>query len=1047
MMSTFSLHARKRMQAIAISLFLFTGAAIGQIVGGSIHGEIHDSSGSTVAGAEVTIRNLETGSGRLLHTDDSGRYAAPSVPVGRYEVIVRKDGFATQARTGISLAVGQSISIDLTLSVAAVEQKLVVTDAPPSVNLSTQQVSGLVDERQVKELPLNGRSYDQLMTLNPATVNYSNQRSGSIGTSNSSVGNMFAVSGRRPQDNIFLLNGIEYTGASLINVTPGGTSGQLLGVEAVREFNVVTDDYGAANGKRPGAQVSIITASGTNALHGSIYEYLRNSVLDARNYFDQGSTPNFQRNQFGGALGSPLRRDKLFLFGNYEGFRQNLALSDVTYVPNQASRAAASASVRPLLALWPEANGPDLGSGIGIAYSHPLQRIREDFGTSRFDANLSSRDQFAAIYTIDDSYAHTPTANPFSVIDETLREQVLSIQEQHVLSPSLLNTARVGYSRASYFFTGSVPGNIPGWIAGKPVGAIVISGSTASNGASQITLAGSNVGSNNATARNLFTYDDHIYYTHGRHQIEAGVWIQQLQANDNLAQNQYGQASFSTLSNFLKGTVSTFTVVPSPTALNWRSIEGAGFVEDTLRVTPRLELRAGLRFESTNGWNEAHGRASNYLITNGVLATNPRIGGSALTKNRAIFLPEPRVGFAWDAFGNGKTAVRGGFGVYRSLLDSLDYRLDQTEPFNTTWVVKNTPVSSLQFSPGVASIPGGTISPSNVQPDLHTPTVLSWTFKIEQQLASSTSVTFGYVGSHSYHQILSMDMNEPIPTTLPDGTVYYPPNSPYANPNLANTTSWASRGVGLYNALTIDVRRRLTNGLALRGAYTYSKNLDDGSAWNTSVSSNTPAYVSFPLNPKVDWGPAATDIRHLATANVTYDLPIGRQQKFLANQSRWAENLISGWTASGIVNLQSGFPFSPQLGYNPTGNGDTRNPIRPNWNTAFTGKLYPRTTSQYFNPAAFSPPATGTYGNVKRDSLTGPGLGGFDLSLLKDTILSDHVRLEFRTEFFNILNHTNFATPNPVVYSSATAVSPTAGAISATSTTSRQIQFAAKVKF
>lgn len=1040
-----SVSALRRVAVFVLTVSLATGMAFAQIVGGSIHGEVHDTAGGAIADADVTVRNLETGATRLLHTESDGRYSAPSVPVGRYEVIVHKEGFSTQTRTGISLVVGQSIAVDLALGVAQVEQRVIVTDTEPAVNLSTLQTSGLVDERQVKELPLNGRSYDQLMTLNPGIVNYTNQRSGSVGTSNSSVGNMFAVSGRRPQDNLFLLNGVEYTGASLINITPGGTSGQLLGVEAVREFNVVTDDYGAANGKRSGAQVSIITASGTNALHGSAYEYLRNSVFDARNYFDQGSTPTFQRNQFGGALGGPLRKDKFFLFGNYEGFRQNLALSDVTFVPDNASRAAAVASVQPLLALWPVQNGPELGGGIATAYSHPMQHIREDFGTTRFDANLSSKDQLAAIYTIDDSDAHTPSANPLSLIDETLREQVLSLQEQHVISPRLLNTARIGYSRASYFFTGSVPVDIPGWVVGKPIGAIVISGSTASNGSSQITLAGSNVGSNNATTRNLFTYDDHVYYSRGRHQVEAGVWIQQIQANDNLAQNQYGQASFSTLAKFLQGSVATFTVVPSPTKLNWRSVEGAGFIEDTVKVTPRLEVRAGFRFESTNGWNEAHGRASNYLITNGVLETNPRIGGSALTKNRAIFLPEPRVGFAWDVWGNGKTAVRGGFGIYRALLDNLDYRLDQTAPFNTTLSLKNVAVSNLQITPGTTS--AGLVSPSNVQPDIHTPTVLSWTFKVEQQIEPSTSVTFGYIGSHSYHQILSMDMNEPIPTILADGTVYYPPNSLYANPKLANTTSWASQGVGLYNALTIDVKRRLANGFAVRGAYTYSKNLDDGSAWNTSVSGNTPAYVSFPLNPKVDWGPAATDIRHLVAANATYELPFGRQKRFFANHSPWVENVISGWTSSVIANLQSGFPFSPQLGYNPTGNGDTRNPVRPNWNPAFSGKLYPRTTSQYFNPAAFLAPATGTYGNVRRDSLVGPGLGGLDLSLLKDTAFSDRVHLEFRTEFFNVLNHTNFATPNPVVYATATTVSPTAGAISATATTSRQIQFAAKVKF
>lgn len=1043
-----------------------TTEAHAQIVGGSIGGTVKDASGALLGGAKVTVRQVETGATRSLLTDTEGRFRAPSVPVGIYSVTIAHDGFATQQRTGISLAVGQSLQLDFELGLDSVRQDVVVDATSTSVNTTAQQTSGLINERQVKELPLNGRSYDQLLTLNPGTVNYSNQRTGGIGTSNSSVGNMFAVSGRRPQDNLFLLNGIEYTGASLINVTPGGTSGQLLGVDAVREFNVETDTYGASYGKRSGAQVSIITTSGTNKLHGSAFEFLRNSALDARNFFDAGSIPRFQRNQFGGALGGPIRADKLFLFGSYEGFRQNWGLSTVTLVPDNRARqgylpdaagvehyVGVDAAVTPLLALWPVQNGPELlsnghPSGIAQAFSHPPQHIREDFGTTRLDANLSGNDLLFAVYTVDDSTADTPTANPLSLVDESLREQVASVQEQHVFSASLLNTARIGFSRASYFFTGYTPAPVPGWVAGKPVGAIVISGSTASNGASAITGAGTNVGSNNTAARNLFTADDHIYWSRGKHQIEAGVWVQRVQSNDLLAQYQYGQASFSTLQSFLQGTVATFTVVPSPTELGWRSLEVAEFVEDTVKLTPRFELRAGFRAESTNGWNEAQGRASNYAVLNGVLQTQPVVGSSALTTNRAKFLPSPRVGFAWDVWGNGKTAVRSGFGLYYGLLDTLDYRLDQTAPFNTAESIKSIAVSNLNITPGTPRPAGTKVSPSNVQPDIATPAVLEWSLRVEQEIAPKTSLTVGYVGSHSYHQILSEDMNEPVPLYDAAGAPYYTSGAPLANPDLANTTSWVSQGVGFYSALEVDVRRTFGSGLQFRGNYTYGKNLDDGSAWNTSVSGNTPAFVSFPLNPKLDWGPAATDVRHLASVNGSYELPFGPQKLFLRNASRPVNLIAGGWTVSAILNAQSGFPFSPQLGYNPTGNGDTRNPIRPNWNPAFAGKLYPRTVGQYFNPQAFSAPAAGTFGNVSRDALRGPGLFGLDLSAAKTAHIAERLDLQFRAEFFNLLNHSNLSTPNAVVFASATSgVSPTAGVVTATSTTSRQIQFGAKLQF
>ncbi|HEX6772224.1 MAG TPA: carboxypeptidase regulatory-like domain-containing protein [Acidobacteriaceae bacterium] len=1073
----------------ALASLLFAAAPArshAQVVGGSIGGTVTDATGAVISGASVVIRNQETGSERQLTTNGAGVYSAPSVPIGRYSVIVTRERFATQQRGGVIVTVGQSVRVNVALSASSVSQSVEVTDTPAPVNLSTQQTSGLVDERQVKNLPLNGRSFDQLLTLNPAAVNYTAQRSGGVGTSNSSVGNMFSVSGRRPQDNLYLLNGVEYTGASLINVTPGGTSGQLLGVDAVREFNVSSDTYSAAFGKRQGAQISIVTASGSNHVHGAAYEFLRNSALDARNYFDQQTIPEFQRNNFGASLGGPVRRDKVFLFGNYEGYRQNLGLSNVALVPDANARhgflpigpggslvdVGIAPGVGNLLKLWPAPNGAELtdpatgrATGIARAFSNPKQSIREDFGTARADYNLGTKDLLFGAYTIDDSVAHTPTANPFSVIDETLREQVASVEEQHIFSSRLLNTARFGYSRAAFYFLGSATVDVPGFVAGRPVGAIVISGSTASNGASQITGAGGNVGSNNAVARNLFTLDDHVYWTLGRHQVEIGGWLQRLQSNDNLAQNQYGQASFATLQTFMEGNIKTFTIVPAPTPLNWHSWFGAGYVEDMWKATPRLELRAGLRIESSNGWNEANGRASNYLFTDGIINTSPKIGSSALTDNRAKFLPQPRLGVAWDPTGKGATAIRGSFGLEQSLLDNLNYRLDQTAPYNATLSYSGTTVSN--------PVKGkSAISPSSVQSNIATPSTLAWTLRIEQQIAPQTSLTIGYIGSHSYHQILSLDANEPsfvicpntaCPSSLSAGAIYYP-STVKPNPAVTNTTSWYSTGNASYNALEVDVRRSYSNGLQLRGNFTWSKNLDNGSAWNTSVSANTPAFVSVPQLPNLDWGPAATDVRQIASLNGSYELPLGRGHRIGAGFGPAANTAISGWTISAISNLQSGFPFSPQLGYNPTGSGDTRNPVRPDVNPNFQGALYAHGSTsaranQFFNPAAFLAPAAGTVGNLRRDTLTGPGFANLDLSLAKSTAIHERLRAQFRAEFFNVLNHTNLQTPNPVVFSSGpqqsstavtreqdAVVSPTAGVVTAAAT-SRQIQFGLKLLF
>jgi hypothetical protein len=342
----------------------------------SISGVVKDESNAAIPGATVTVKSLETGFIRRVVTDEAGRYDVVALTVGSYKLRVDKQGFRPEVRSPLALSVGEQMLLDFTLRLGEFKQEVTITGNASTLTASITPTSGLVGERQVKDLPLNGRSYDELLTLNPGIVNYTAEKTGGVGISNSAVGNMFAVSGRRPQENLFLLNGIEYTGAAEINFQPGGTSGQLLGVDAVREFNVASDAYGAEYGKRPGAQVSVVTASGTNQIHGAIFDFLRNSALDARNFFDRGSIPNFQRNQFGGTLGGPVQRDKTFVFGNYEGFRQHLGLSDVTLVPDNEARQGnlpdpngtlvpigVGLGVVPLLDLWPEPNGPDLGGG------------------------------------------------------------------------------------------------------------------------------------------------------------------------------------------------------------------------------------------------------------------------------------------------------------------------------------------------------------------------------------------------------------------------------------------------------------------------------------------------------------------------------------------------------------------------------------------------------------------------------------------------------------------------------------------------------------
>ncbi len=1080
----------------------------------SITGTVTDPSGAPVASAGISARNLETGAVRQSSTGDSGRYEILALPLGPYEVKATKSGFEDSLRTGIELVLGQEASIDFHLQVGTVSLEIRVTSDAPIVSTTTRDISGLVREQQVKELPLNGRSFDLLLPLNPGVVNFSSLKTGGTGISNSTTANNFAVSGNRPQQNLFLLNGVEFTGAAENNMTPGGTSGMLLGVDAVREFNVQRDSYSAEFGKHPGAQVLIATRSGSNQWHGTAFEFLRNNNLDAPNFFDQGAAPPFQRNQFGASLGGPLRSNKTFFFANYEGFRQHLHQTSAAFVPDLTSRANAVPSVQPLLDLWPTPapGDPDSTSGPGICpspapastlcgiaevFSSPLQTVREDFGTTRVDHIFSQKDSLAAIYTADDGDDFTATPlDPFSADIVTLREQVLSFEETHVFTPSLLNTARVGYSRAGYFFTGEpTPGtpaaSVPGFLLGNQVGAVVVGGSAASNPQASIGLAGSNNGSNLRIARNFYTFEDRVTLARGRHQLSFGAWIQRFQSNETIALSQFGQATFSSLKNFLAGNISTFLFDPAPTEMNWRSLFGAWYAEDVIRISPKLTLSLGFRGESSTGWNEAHGRAANYNFTNGLINSTPTVGDALFAVNNAEFLPQPRVGLAWSPFGP-KTVIRAGFGMYNDLQDALGYRADQNAPFNPVYGVgsanKPFPVSSLPIDPAAPVPAGAKLVPGGVQPDMKTPTLISWSLRVAHEVSPNTAITLSYVGSHGYHELIGVDANEPVPVVcpaspcpavfptydpsmptspansptigflkgtplagapVPAGMFYIPfisPSTPRANPAIANTWTWFSRGDSSYHSLQAEAQRRFSHGFTLRGAYTFSKVLDDGDSLNQTTAGNAPGLVANPYNLRADKGLGTFDVRHIGVVSALYTLPFGRGEKFASGLSGFSNQLVGGWSVASVIVAQSGFPFTPQLSYNPSNNGDTRNPVRPFRNPTFSGPVILGKPSQWFDPNAFLAPPTnsGFYGDLGRDTFIGPGLATWDFSVLKAIAIRESLGLQFRAEIFNLLNRGNFNTPNLIVFTPS-GLSGTAGAITSTSTTSRQVQFGLKL--
>ena len=917
----------------------------------AISGTVTDPSGAGVSGATVTVKSLETSAIRVVTSDAAGNFRALSLPLGPQEVKAEKQGFQARIRTGINLAVGQHAVVDLRLEVGDFVQQITVSEGNPIVNTTTESISGVVGERQVKELPLNGRSFDNLITLNPGAINYSSQKSPNTSTSN---GNTFSVEGRRPTDNLFLLNGIEYTGSSQLAVTPGGVSGELLGIDAIREFNVLTDTYPAEFGKRAGAQVMVVTQSGTNALHGSVFEFLRNSALDARNFFDQASVPPFRRNQFGGALGGPIKKNKLFLFGNYEGFRQALAVSNVSVVPDQKARQGflpnasgvetpvpnLNPAILPYMTLWPEPNGRELlanglPSGMALALNNPKQSIREDFGTVRADYTPRDGDAVSAAYTIDDGNSLIPLADPLFGSYTTLRMQVASLQEMHVVSPNILNTFLVGFSRAAFNLDSSLLASFPSdlsFVSGGGPGGIVIGGGVTTTGAASLTSAGPNNAAGVWNRRNLFTVSDSLQISKGVHQISLGVWFQRLQDNEDTASRQLGQASFTSLTTFLQGTVSTFQVVPNPNELGWRSFFGAWYFEDAIKVRPHLTLQAGIRHEFTNGWNEESGRAANYITgAQGVLLTTPRVTGSAFIQNNAKRLFGPRVGLAWDVFGNGKTAIRAGFGTYYSLIDALSFLLNSLPPYNGSISFSNVPLPSIlpvvpgapvppSCGPGVPK-PCTIYAPQGVQANAQTPTVEEWNFAVEQRLSHDTALRVAYVGSHGYHGLLSIDPNS-IPAeicsnaggctsggtpatrtgTVPNGAQYIPVAS-RPNPYLSGGFFWYTEGNSSYNALQIDLTRRWTQGLQFRSNYTWAKNLDMNSGLTGAQAQNQPQMVLNRNDLPRDWGLSALNITNQASISGNYELPFGQGKRW------WARPRTCGRASSSAVG--SSTPLRP----------------------------------------------------------------------------------------------------------------------------------------
>jgi Carboxypeptidase regulatory-like domain len=1025
---------------------------------GSIAGLVRDSSGGLIQGVKLTLTSSATNAHLTTTTNTSGEFQFPQLAPASYSLVAESTGFKRATVASVLVQVDQVTHVDLTLEVGSVSDSVQVEAAAPLLENDKSTISSVIDTRTIANMPMNARQYLDLALLTP----------GAVPSQPGQQGGGFNVAGARSQSNNFLLDGV-----SNIDTQIGSPLGNFRITDAVQEFAVQTSVPTAEFGRGHGAQVSIVTKSGTNQIHGSAFEYLRNSNMDAADFFTNklgGAKNTLHRNQYGATFGGPVRKDKTFFFLSWEGFRQVNPTVSSTRVPTDAERATVTDPIsKALLQFWPAPNAPGTTNYIANVAANTF----DNSGVAKIDHHFSDRDVLTGRWA---EYQGTAvTAGVLPKLGGTSNSPISRsgvVTETHSFSPNLLNEFRFGFSRNTTYLivqdSGFNAASIFTDASGKPLAGVVDgTKNVLDSGLPTITVSGGyavlGTANNYPQGRITNTYElfDNMSWISpfgaSRHSFRFGVHVRREEARRFLDGSARGTFNIQSFSDFASGLVNTSTFFTGNSLCYWKRYPFDMYWQDTFKVRTNLTINYGVRYEYPSAIYQTRQQATNFvpgvgamlLDSNQVLNIDPTKKGAAsffytqapfTLPNSGVYSDKnniaPVIGLAYSPrfsralFGNDDTVIRAGFRVgYDDVFNNVPANMGLNAPYVVTtnqtagvtqaakfpWAIgfdQSVPFISNYGNQGPGHPTSGVIGPSAIDPNLRGAYIYQYNFGIQRRLGSSLSIEADYQGSSGHKLMVSLDQNQPLVVVNDPtkGGKVAPNEQIFPYPSFARISMGKDLATSHYNGLVLTTRYQGRHGIYLQGSYTYGKSLDDSSSWSTP--SGQPGNIADPRHLKLDWGPSNFDLRHRAVFTYVIDVPAGPGHRVLGWNNPVGRQVFGGWQISGITTVQSGAPFTV---YNNSTDFSGFNQTSDRPDVIGSGALNQdnRSVDAAFDTTFFSKtPPTGRVGTAGRDQFYGPGLVNFDFAAAKNFPLhSERLRLQFRADLFNIFNHTNFSNP------------------------------------